>query len=543
MKRGLGLSLALVLTLGVPLASSGAAMAAAGPVQVTLPFTGLGYAQGVAVDAGDVFVTDTDNNQVLELPAGSSTSQALPFANLNSPWGVAVDAAGDVYVVDQGNDRVVELPAGSSTQRVLPFSGLHYPWGVAVDSAGDVYVSDGYDRVLELPAGSSTQQLVPFTGLQTPTGITTDAAGDVYVADGAGQVLEMPAGSSTSQLLPFTGLSYLPEDVAADAAGDAYVADGGNGRVVELSGYVATDTAIASVTPATPVAGRPFTVAVSLTSASGGLVPGGQVVVSDGGSRSCTVTLAADTGSCQLTGPSGGPYTVTASYAGHGRFAASKAGVDISMDAAPAFITATPPATVAKGHSYGYAFTASGIPAPAYALAAGAPAWLTINAATGVLSGTVPAGTTSFRYAVTAANAAGTVTTSPFTVNVTHAAPPAADLSAALACPRTLNNTEIGNCTLTVHNAGQAGAHQVTAELALPAALARIECNPSCTPAGNVLTWPRGFLAAGATVTENVSIRVRRGARTAVILGAAVSLTSDPQPGNNVSTAPITLTR
>jgi len=39
--------------------------------QVELPFTGLGNAEGVAVDtAGNVSVTDFDNNRVLKLPAG-----------------------------------------------------------------------------------------------------------------------------------------------------------------------------------------------------------------------------------------------------------------------------------------------------------------------------------------------------------------------------------------------------------------------------------------------------------------------------------------
>jgi serine/threonine-protein kinase len=36
----------------------------------------------------------------------------LPFTGLNYPEGVAVDAAGNLYVADKQNDRVVKLPAG-----------------------------------------------------------------------------------------------------------------------------------------------------------------------------------------------------------------------------------------------------------------------------------------------------------------------------------------------------------------------------------------------------------------------------------------------
>ncbi len=52
------------------------------------------------------------------------------------PAGVAVDTAGNLYGTDSGNNRVLRLPAGSRTQTVLPFTGLNDPRGVAVDIAG-----------------------------------------------------------------------------------------------------------------------------------------------------------------------------------------------------------------------------------------------------------------------------------------------------------------------------------------------------------------------------------------------------------------------
>ena len=60
--------------------------------------------------AGAVYVVDGGSN-VVKLAAGSSTQTVLPFAGLNQPTGVAVDGAGNLYVTDFQNNRVVKLPA------------------------------------------------------------------------------------------------------------------------------------------------------------------------------------------------------------------------------------------------------------------------------------------------------------------------------------------------------------------------------------------------------------------------------------------------
>jgi serine/threonine protein kinase, bacterial len=75
-----------------------------------LPFTGVSVPWGIGVDnAGDVFVTEHDNNKVVKLAAGSNAPTVLPLTGLNTPLGVVVDAAGNVLVADRGNDRIVKL--------------------------------------------------------------------------------------------------------------------------------------------------------------------------------------------------------------------------------------------------------------------------------------------------------------------------------------------------------------------------------------------------------------------------------------------------
>ncbi len=218
------------------------------PRQTVLPFTGLTYPSSVAVDAaGAVYLTDTWNDRVLKLAAGSNDQTVLPFSGIESPDGVAVDQQGNVYVTDR-NDRVVKLAAGSADQTVLPLTGIEHPRSVAVDRAGNVYVT-GYTRdtkVVKLAAGSNYQTVLPLSGIKSSNGVAVDSAGTVYVNDGPNnQVVKLAAGSADQTELPLTGLEY-PEGLAVDSAGNVYVVDGRNRQVVEVAAGSNEQTAVAS---------------------------------------------------------------------------------------------------------------------------------------------------------------------------------------------------------------------------------------------------------------------------------------------------------
>ena len=86
------------------------------------------------------FTVSKESTTPSNAPAPRQT--VLPFTGLTYPSRVAVDAAGNVYLTDTGNDRVLKLAAGSNEQTVLPFTGLHSPGAVAVDTDGNVYITD-----------------------------------------------------------------------------------------------------------------------------------------------------------------------------------------------------------------------------------------------------------------------------------------------------------------------------------------------------------------------------------------------------------------
>ena len=221
---------------GVAPVFSGSATA---PAVTPIYSPSIGYPFGVAVDAaGNSFVVDVHNNQVLKVAPNRGVTAVPIGTSLNQPYGVTLDAAGNLYIADAGNNRILKLPYGSGTATALNITGLTFPEGVAVDGAGNIFVANtraavtgSTGNIIELTA-SGTQSTLSVTGLDFPSTLAIDAVGDIFIADTYNhRVLELPASG-----LPVTigtGLS-LAAAVAVDAAGDVFIADRTNGRVVEV---------------------------------------------------------------------------------------------------------------------------------------------------------------------------------------------------------------------------------------------------------------------------------------------------------------------
>ena len=288
-----------------------------------------------------------------------------------------------------------------------------------------------------------------------------------------------------------------------------------------------------------------------------GTVGGQATLTATGGPSGNPVTFTVDpsstAGACAVSGTDGATVTYTGTgtcvidanqAAGNGYAAAPQVQQSITVSPAaqaPSFIADSPPLETAPGQPYGYTFAATGTPPPTYALAPGAPAWLTISPATGQLTGTPPAGTTTFTYTVTATSTAGTATAGPYTVTVTPAAADA-HLSVHLACPAALTTGTDGTCTLTVANAGPATARRITAAILLTPQLQEVSCTGGCTPHPHAVTWTLATLDPGASARLAITITATRPGR-ALLRGLAESPTPDPRPRNNFTVQTITITR
>ena len=219
-------------------------------IQTTVPASGLEFPFGAAVDAaGDVFIADTYDDRVVEVPyLGNGTygpQTTVPASGLNFPYGVAVDGAGDVFIADTFNSRVVEVPYlgngtyGPQTTVNTGIYTLAYPQSVAVDGAGDVFIANTDDGllsgVMEVLAGGGQAWVGPMNPeLRGACGVAVDGTGDVFIADTLNnRVVEIPAGGGAQTTVPASGLKQ-PQGVTVDGAGDLFIADTYNLRVVEV---------------------------------------------------------------------------------------------------------------------------------------------------------------------------------------------------------------------------------------------------------------------------------------------------------------------
>jgi len=264
-----------------------------------------------AVDsAGDVFIADSGNNVIREVVkatgniitvAGNGTegysgdSGPATAAELNSPFGVAVDSAGDLFIADSGNNVIREVVkatgniitiAGNGTEGYSGDNGpataaeLNSPSGVTVDSAGDLFIADSGNNVIREVVKATgvmiSNKMIPevvkppgaiitvagngttgYSGdgrpatdaeLNAPSGVAVDSVGDLFIADGGNNVIRevvkatgtivTVAGNGTAGYSGDNGPATdaelnAPIDVAVDSVGDLFIADGNNNVIRE----------------------------------------------------------------------------------------------------------------------------------------------------------------------------------------------------------------------------------------------------------------------------------------------------------------------
>jgi hypothetical protein len=205
------------------------------------PATGaeLNSPTGVAVDAQDDLLIADDGNSVVRLVAASSCSSGCPYglpsmtkgdiytvagdgavgysgdkgpatsAELNFPWGVAVDRGGDLLISDSTNS-VVRLVAAADCSSSCPY-------GVASMTRGDIYTVAGDGTAGDTGDGAPASS----AELNYPAGLTVDRAGNLVIVDESSSVVRVVSAASCS--------SSCPYGLASMTRGDIYTVGGIDG--------------------------------------------------------------------------------------------------------------------------------------------------------------------------------------------------------------------------------------------------------------------------------------------------------------------------
>src|SRR3990172_9212673 len=114
-------------------------------------FASLGWFTGPAMAApGDIMTV-----------AGRGIGDGGPalWADLDDPYGVAVDPSGNIYIADMYNNRIRKVDTSGvittvAGNGIMGYSGdggpavsasLYGPSGVAVDSSGNIYIADSWN--------------------------------------------------------------------------------------------------------------------------------------------------------------------------------------------------------------------------------------------------------------------------------------------------------------------------------------------------------------------------------------------------------------
>jgi len=233
----------------------------------------LNLPQGVALDsAGNIFVADSNNNEIRKISASGSISTVAgngsnlssgdgglaTAAGLYNPYGVAVDKLGNLYIVGDSCIRQVSASTGTittiaGTAGTPDYAGdngpataakLKFPTGVAVDRSFNVYIADTGNNVIRKVSSGTITTIAgngiagvagdggPATNAQlsSPIGVAVDPSGNIYIADQGNRRVR----KISNQVISTIESSVYPGAIGVDASGNVYMTDNVSRKLMVL---------------------------------------------------------------------------------------------------------------------------------------------------------------------------------------------------------------------------------------------------------------------------------------------------------------------